>query len=201
MTLQGGGGGRGSNPGPAATACHLPVCTTGPFPADTQEGLLCCWRNNCCSFSGGMKLSSKPAYPGAAAGPGHVSQEPLPAVPSHVRSMAQALENWAHRKLLSPRRALAITMPQSWAKTRPAQRKKRLFLRASQQPRKMGGSTTVFVWQPPSTQGSRQHHQRLLSPTERPPEACPREDTQPNKTRTRTETRPPNTEGRQEHVI
>lgn len=27
----------------------------GPFPADTQEGLLCCWRNNCCSSSGGRK--------------------------------------------------------------------------------------------------------------------------------------------------
>lgn len=200
------GGRGGSNPGPAATACHLPVCTTGPLRCRHPGGPALRLEKQLLFFLGWHEIS-KPAYPGAAAGPGHVSQEPLPAGPPHVRSTAQALGNRAHRKLPSPRRALAITTPQSWAKTTPAQRKKRLLpesLPAAQEERRQHHSLRLAA---PKHTGSRRHHQRLLTPTERPPEARPPEDTQPNKTRTGTKTSPRttnlqgNTDGRQEQVI
>lgn len=57
VTLWGGGG--------AQTQALQPLPATsqsaprGPFAADTQEGLLCDWRNNCCSSSGGMKSQNR----------------------------------------------------------------------------------------------------------------------------------------------
>lgn len=53
MTLRGVGG--SSNPGLQPLPATSHSAPRGPFPADTQEGLLCCWRNNCCSSSGGRK--------------------------------------------------------------------------------------------------------------------------------------------------